>query len=288
MPSMRRIAVGGSAISSFTAEAARGSFGDRNLLRNVYGMTESCGLITSQPKTGETQTATDVGVPLAGVQIKVGPMKKFRNKKEMFGRIAENLNKTMGITRTGEQCCSRFKTVIRRKTSATTQNKKSGNSPSDVPYDEELAKIAALDDSVEPEELRDGYGVVSRRDTGSVSSKKGSYSSSEEAEETPEFEESQSSQSTQSSSSTGQTNTAERQKTRSPRVSTSRLQDMKFFLEEIKELHAQKEAQRAARHEERKKQKEESREEKARQHKEKMAMLSRLLGITATSERENK
>ncbi|XP_049522164.1 DDRGK domain-containing protein 1-like [Dermacentor silvarum] len=218
----------------------------------------------------------------------VGPMKKFRNKKEMFGRIAENLNKTMGITRTGEQCCSRFKTVIRRKTSATTQNKKSGNSPSDVPYDEELAKIAALDDSVEPEELRDGYGVVSRRDTGSVSSKKGSYSSSEEAEETPEFEESQSSQSTQSSSSTGQTNTAERQKTRSPRVSTSRLQDMKFFLEEIKELHAQKEAQRAARHEERKKQKEESREEKARQHKEKMAMLSRLLGITATSERENK
>lgn len=116
----------------------------------------------------------------------VGPMKKFRNKKEMFGRIAETLNKTMGITRTGEQCCSRFKTVIRRKTSATTQNKKSGNSPSDVPYDEELAKIAALDDSVEPEELRDGYGVVSRRDTGSVSSKKGSYSSSQEAEETPD------------------------------------------------------------------------------------------------------
>ncbi|KAH7953950.1 hypothetical protein HPB49_014537 [Dermacentor silvarum] len=104
----------------------------------------------------------------------------------MFGRIAETLNKTMGITRTGEQCCSRSKTVIRRKTSATTQNKKSGNSPSDVPYDEELAKIAALDDSVEPEELRDGYGVVSRRDTGSVSSKKGSYSSSQEAEETPD------------------------------------------------------------------------------------------------------
>ncbi|KAH7975130.1 hypothetical protein HPB49_024377 [Dermacentor silvarum] len=90
----------------------------------------------------------------------------------MFGRIAENLNKTMGITRTGEQCCSRFKTVIRRKTSATTQNKKSGNSPSDVPYDEELAKIAALDDSVEPEELRDGYGVVSRRDTGVCPAKK--------------------------------------------------------------------------------------------------------------------
>ncbi|KAH6933177.1 hypothetical protein HPB50_012785 [Hyalomma asiaticum] len=72
----------------------------------------------------------------------------------------------MGITRTEEQYCSRFKTVIRRKTSATTHNKKWGNSPSDVPYIEELAKIAALDDSVEPEELKDGYGVISRKDNG--------------------------------------------------------------------------------------------------------------------------
>ncbi|KAH7972989.1 hypothetical protein HPB52_020053 [Rhipicephalus sanguineus] len=92
----------------------------------------------------------------------------------------------MGITRTGEQCCSRFKTVIRRKTSATTHNKKSGNSPSDVPYDEELAKIAAQDDSLEPEELRDGHGVVSRKDTGSMSSRKGR--SSGEVEETPDEE----------------------------------------------------------------------------------------------------
>ncbi|KAH7973591.1 hypothetical protein HPB49_002958 [Dermacentor silvarum] len=118
----------------------------------------------------------------------------------------------MDITRTAVQCCSRFKTVIRLKTSAAVDNKKLGNSTSDVPYDEELAKIAALDDSVELEELRDGYGVVSRKDTGSVSSKK--RSSSGEAEETPDGshidDKLQSSQSTQSSSSTGQTNTAER------------------------------------------------------------------------------
>lgn len=207
----------------------------------------------------------------------VGPMKKFRNKKEMFARIAENLNKTMGITRTGEQCCSRFKTVIRRKTSATTNNKKSGNSPSDVPYDEELAKIAAQDDSLEPEELRDGHGVVSRKDTGSMSSRKGRSSGEVE---TPD-EETQSSQSSQSTSSSGQSNTAEKQKTRPPRPSTSRLQDMKFFLDEMKQLQAQKEAQRVARHEERKKQKEESRQERARQHNEKMALLSRALGISA-------
>ncbi|KAH7966784.1 hypothetical protein HPB49_019538 [Dermacentor silvarum] len=78
----------------------------------------------------------------------------------------------MGITRIGEQCCSRFKTVISRKGSATVHNKKSGHSASEVPYHEELAKIAALYDSVEPGELREGYGVVSRKDTGSVSSKK--------------------------------------------------------------------------------------------------------------------
>ncbi|KAH7976744.1 hypothetical protein HPB52_018868 [Rhipicephalus sanguineus] len=75
---------------------------------------------------------------------------------------------------------------------------KSGNSPSDVPYDEELAKIAAQDDSLEPEELRDGHGVVWRKDTGSMSSRKGRLSG--EVEETPD-EEMQSSQSSQSTSS---------------------------------------------------------------------------------------
>ncbi|KAH7959930.1 hypothetical protein HPB49_015134 [Dermacentor silvarum] len=76
---------------------------------------------------------------------------------------------------------------------------------SEVPYDEELDKIAALDDSVQPEELRDGYGIVSRKDTGTVSNKKGS--SSGEAEKTPDGteidEELQSSQSNRSSSPTG-------------------------------------------------------------------------------------
>ncbi|KAH7932854.1 hypothetical protein HPB49_003873 [Dermacentor silvarum] len=169
----------------------------------------------------------------------------------MFDRIKENLNKTMGITRTGEQCCRRFKTVIRRKMSATVRNKKLGNSPSEVPYGEELAKITALDNSVEPEELRDGYGVILRKGTGSASRKKGT--SSGKGVETPDGaqidEELQSSQSTRSSSSTGQTNTAERQKTRPPRF-TSRLQNIKFFLEEMKQPQAQKEAQKAARQEE--------------------------------------
>ncbi|KAH7960945.1 hypothetical protein HPB49_025233 [Dermacentor silvarum] len=134
---------------------------------------EVVGMIYSYMKPGDQAI---------GPAATVGPMKKFRNKKEMFARIAENLNKTMRIMRTGEQCCSRFNTVITRKTSATVHNKNSGNSPSEVSYDEELAKIADVGDSVEPEELRDGYIVVSRKFTGSESRKKGS--SSGEAEET--------------------------------------------------------------------------------------------------------
>ncbi|XP_065292251.1 uncharacterized protein [Dermacentor albipictus] len=71
MSSMRRIAVGGSVVSPSTVKAARKSFSGLNLLLNVYGLTESCGIITCQPKTGEPQTTADVGVPLPGVQIKV-------------------------------------------------------------------------------------------------------------------------------------------------------------------------------------------------------------------------
>lgn len=104
-------------------------------------------------------------------------MKKFKNKKEMFARTAANLHQTMEVTSTGEQCCSRYKTIVRRKTSATAQNKKSENSPCEVPYEEELAKISALDDSIEPEQLRDGYGIVSRNGIITVvSSRKGSWS----------------------------------------------------------------------------------------------------------------
>lgn len=205
----------------------------------------------------------------------VGPMKKFKNKKEMFARIAANLDQTMGIRRTGEQCCSRYKTILRRKTSAAAHNKRSGNSPCEVPFVEELASISALDDSIEPEELRDGYGIVSRKDI-PVPSRKGSCSGDTE-ERSQVDDDSQSSQSTQSTS-TGRITAVEGQKTKC-RMSTSRMQEMKFFLEEMKQLQAQKEVQRAARHEERQRQKEESRKERAMQHKQKMALLSRALGI---------
>ncbi|KAK8768370.1 hypothetical protein V5799_015165 [Amblyomma americanum] len=71
LPSLRGIAVGGSILPTSVAEAARKAFvGIQNLL-NMYGMTESCGIITGQPKTGKPHTGTDVGVPGTMVEVKV-------------------------------------------------------------------------------------------------------------------------------------------------------------------------------------------------------------------------
>ncbi|XP_064479749.1 uncharacterized protein LOC135393163 [Ornithodoros turicata] len=93
----------------------------------------------------------------------VGPMKKFKNKKHMFARIAANICEALGVQRTGDQCCRRYKTIIKRKRTALVHNSTSGNSPSEVPYEDELSKIRWADDSIEPEQLRDSYGIVSQK-----------------------------------------------------------------------------------------------------------------------------
>ncbi|XP_075550730.1 uncharacterized protein LOC142584488 [Dermacentor variabilis] len=89
----------------------------------------------------------------------IGPLKKFKNKKLMFSQIAADITEALGVPKS-EQCCSRYKTVMRRKRSATADNNKSGNSPCEVPFEDEVARIRWLDDSLEPEELRDSSGVV--------------------------------------------------------------------------------------------------------------------------------
>ncbi|XP_054926668.2 uncharacterized protein [Dermacentor andersoni] len=71
LPSMRAIVVGGSVLSASTAEATRESFSGLKLLLNMYGMTESCGIVAGQPKTCAVQTNADVGVPATGVRIKI-------------------------------------------------------------------------------------------------------------------------------------------------------------------------------------------------------------------------
>lgn len=58
------------------------------------------------------------------------------------------------MTKSGEQCCTRYKTVLKRKNVAAVENNISDNSPTEVPYEDELEKIRWLDDSLEPEVVR--------------------------------------------------------------------------------------------------------------------------------------
>lgn len=76
----------------------------------------------------------------------IGPMKKFKNKKEMWVKISQEIG-----GKNGKQCEQRFKTVMRRKKLAVANNSTSGNKRKNIEYEEEMRKIAAIDDSVEPE-----------------------------------------------------------------------------------------------------------------------------------------
>ncbi|XP_065310163.2 luciferin 4-monooxygenase-like isoform X1 [Dermacentor albipictus] len=97
LPSMRAITVGGSALSSAAAEAARQCFSGLKVLQKAYGMTESCSVFTCQSRTGEPQTTADVGVPLSNCELKVVDV-KTRQK--------------LGPHQTGE-ICYRAPTMVR-------------------------------------------------------------------------------------------------------------------------------------------------------------------------------
>lgn len=77
-------------------------------------------------------------------------MKKFKNKKKMFCRIAANIKETLGVVRKGDQWCSCYKMVMRGKSAAVAENIKSGNLLKDVPYENEIEKIWWLDDGTDP------------------------------------------------------------------------------------------------------------------------------------------
>ncbi|XP_029169629.1 uncharacterized protein LOC114939495 [Nylanderia fulva] len=80
-------------------------------------------------------------------------MKRYKTKKAMWNRIAQDLKEILNIERTGVQCKNRYKTVIKRKKKSIDNNSKSGSSRMEVEY-EELKKISAADGSIEPEILR--------------------------------------------------------------------------------------------------------------------------------------
>ncbi|KAH6935537.1 hypothetical protein HPB50_006754 [Hyalomma asiaticum] len=71
LPSMKRIGITGSVLTASAADAARQAFDGLECLLNVYAMTESCSIITSQPKAPGTCTGGDVGVPNVTAKLKV-------------------------------------------------------------------------------------------------------------------------------------------------------------------------------------------------------------------------
>lgn len=62
---------------------------------------------------------------------------------------------TIGSIKTPDQCNTRLKTIQKRKRQAVCHNGRSGAGPVDVPYEDELDRIRMMDDSIEPEVIRD-------------------------------------------------------------------------------------------------------------------------------------
>ncbi|KAH9378297.1 hypothetical protein HPB48_021779 [Haemaphysalis longicornis] len=215
----------------------------------------------------------------------VGPMKKFKNKKEMFEYFADMITETFNVTRTGQQCSSRYKTVIRRKTKAKCHNNTYGMAPTDIPFEDEIEKIKAQDDSLEPEELQDSYGVIFKKSP-CVDTQASSDGSSGSGLTRSEPQDSDRMQDTQDTGSPGPTLQQETTKGNVPRVNSARSVEMKAFFDHMNALSQERAQQRAARLEEKKKyrehkeaMREQRRKERAEQHSQRMAVLNRILGM---------
>lgn len=90
----------------------------------------------------------------------VGPMKQFKNKKLMWMEIAKDLETVLGIQKTHIQCENRYKTILRRKRISDKNNSTSGSKRAKVSFENEIKRIAAKDDSVEPEILQSASNII--------------------------------------------------------------------------------------------------------------------------------
>ncbi|XP_077553866.1 uncharacterized protein LOC144168774 [Haemaphysalis longicornis] len=203
----------------------------------------------------------------------VGPLKKFRTKRAMYQQVAKEILQILGIRRSAEQCDSRLKTIIRRKKNEVTNNRTSGRSRCRVSYEEEFAKIRALDDSIEPEVLR-GVGTVSYKaaavDSPSTSAQTTDSSGSADPSPLPSFPETEGDSSGSSSLPETEGTRAKRaKKDRAARPSTGRMQDMEFFFQEMRKINEEREQKK----EEREKRREERHQELLQAHQQHIAAL---------------
>lgn len=77
----------------------------------------------------------------------------------MWSQISTDMLKVLNISKTALQIENRYKTVLKRKKKAVENNSRSGSSREEVPFEEELRKIAHSDDSIEPEVLRNARNI---------------------------------------------------------------------------------------------------------------------------------
>lgn len=181
---------------------------------------------------------------------------------------------------------------MKRKKTAVAHNRKSGNSPTPVPFEDEVQKICWLDDSLEPADLWDSHGVVSKkvrdRPPPSTASLFSQGSSDNNADEPASVLDD-----SQPSAPQGSADSVEKRlNAKTAQVSTARAQEVKLFSEEMEHVQKLKEQQKAAREEERrqrheeKKYREEMRKEKAERHEQKMELLKWVLGLLEVSGRD--
>ncbi|KYM99937.1 hypothetical protein ALC62_09308 [Cyphomyrmex costatus] len=86
-------------------------------------------------------------------------------------KLAQEISQKFCKERTYLQVENRYKTILRRKKCAIDNNSQSGSSRQNVPFEEELHKIASTDDSIQPEVVRTAKGVKRLKNSERVSVK---------------------------------------------------------------------------------------------------------------------
>ncbi|XP_077500265.1 uncharacterized protein LOC144111040 [Amblyomma americanum] len=207
----------------------------------------------------------------------VGPFKKFKNKKMLFKQVSQDLATVLGCHKTPQQCENCYKTAMRQKKKASDNNNKSGASVCPVPFDDEMRKIQSIDDSLEPEVQRDSFGVTY---------KPSASSSADSSADPPSPLLESSSTATNSSESGDSTKGSAEVKKREFRASTSRMQQMQFFFDQMRAISAERMARREEREKEKEKRRAErraertqERQERRKMHKDKLQLIREALGL---------
>ncbi|KAH9367394.1 hypothetical protein HPB48_010189 [Haemaphysalis longicornis] len=205
-------------------------------------------------------------------------MPATRPKWDMFGQIARDIFRVLGVSRTAVQCETRFKTLAKRKRSEDKNNRTSGRAPCHVSYEEEFAAIKAIDDSLEPEVLR-GVNKVLYKTTSSTASNGRSCRSTqsnsdlENDGEAANIPPGASPEEISTGQEVAEMPMKKRKADRNLRASLPRTQHMALFFEEMRKMNEEKEQRK----EERERRREERHQELLTAHARHMAAIQELL-----------